>query len=180
MNLIGQASKCRTGTLSLLPLLHPTKRTSCQKARGSLHAKSRQQIPFPSLAGQTVIVRQAVLLARFLALLRLPKVSPSGILQHRSPYSGVTAPALTGFSFQLIEHLSQFRFYFIILCYPKACALSIHLHKCYERECSAPEQILMKQAGKIHGTLRHAGGKAKKYASCTDSKIFAYFSVFLH
>ena len=137
MNLIGQASKCRTGTLSLLPLLHPTKRTPCQKARGSLHAKSRQQIPFPSLAGQTVIVRQAVLLARFLALLRLPKVSPSGILQHRSPYSGVTAPALTGFSFQLIEHLSQFRFYFIILCYPKACALSIHLHKCYERmQCS--------------------------------------------
>ena len=115
----------------------PYKKNPLPKGKRFFAREKRQQIPFPSLAGQTVIVRQAVLLARFLALLRLPKVSPSGILQHRSPYSGVTAPALTGFSFQLIEHLSQFRFYFIILCYPKACALSIHLHKCYERmQCS--------------------------------------------
>ena len=74
------------------------KQTIPQKIQPSLIA-----IAFPSLAGQTVIFGQAVLLTRFIAPLRLPrtlKCSSDISMQIRSPYSGGTVPAYTGFSFQ--------------------------------------------------------------------------------
>ncbi len=51
----------------------PAKRKAPYMSSIKAH-ECKEQIPFPSLAGQTVIVKQAVLLTRFIAQLRLPGI----------------------------------------------------------------------------------------------------------
>ncbi len=62
--------------------------------------------PHPSWV-PSVTDEQAVLLARFIAALRLPRVSPSDILQSCSPHSGGTAPASTGFPIKSCDTCSS-------------------------------------------------------------------------
>ena len=69
-----------------------------------------RQIPSPSLAGQTVIVVQAVLLALYHRFASLPgTVRPSDILGIAPHYSGGTAPAFNRSSLlsPITGHLHQ-------------------------------------------------------------------------